>query len=120
MKSVTASVAHAVGEVAERAAGEQADRQPQPRSRRVEREPDQDEDQGDDRHREHRLAPAAEDPERDAAVGDAHEVEAEDQVAPARPGASDGDHDRLRDLVERPRPPRRRRVPVPTRRAAGR
>ena len=52
-KSVTAPVADPVGEVAERAAAEQADPQPQPGRRGVEREPGQDQRQRDRGEGEH-------------------------------------------------------------------
>ena len=103
--------AHPVGEVAQRAAGEQADGKPQVGPPRVDGEPDQDERQGDDRHREHEPLAVA-DPERQPPIGDVREVEAEDEALPLADGQRGGD-DRLAHLVDEDHRAADRQRPAP-------
>ena len=90
MKSITAPLAHAVGQVAERAAEHQPDRQPQPAARRgcsgevAEQQRQRDADQDGD----HEPA-ALERAERDARVAHVREVEPEEDVRAARRGRCD-------------------------------
>ena len=89
--------AHPVGEIAERAAYQQAYGKRQPWPPRIDREPGDHQRQGDDGHHEHESLPLA-DPERQPPVGGVSEVYAEYEVLPLADGQR-GDDDRFGHLV---------------------
>src|SRR5918999_2644650 len=91
-------VARAVDQVAGGAADQQAGREPDQRPLAVAGEEDQQRGQGGDREQHEQDAAVGEHPERDPAVADVHELEAEDEVD--RVAALDRRaHDRLGHLV---------------------
>ena len=100
-----------VDQVADRAAGEQPDRKPEPAAIRCREEHAEQGCEGDRGEHEHERAGVVEQAEGDPAVADPDDVEAGDDVDPFAGHQLAADH-RLGDLIERERDERNRRRPT--------